>query len=97
MRQLLQKNDKKDASSEALMKKNSEEKNPVAPIAMDLMNAELFECESMNEHIVAPGQEFKKYWVFSNTGSYAFPAGHAGVELKLTEGDHQIVKAIDNI
>ena len=60
------------------------------------MNAELFECESMMEFVVAPGEEFTKDWCFSNTGSYAFPAGPTGVELKLTEGDHQLPRwAID--
>ena len=99
MRELLQKNGHQDASSsEAPVKESStEEKNPVVQIAMDLMNAELFECESMMEFVVAPGEEFTKDWCFSNTGSYAFPAGPAGVELKLTEGDHQIVQTIDNI
>ena len=54
----------------------------------EMLNAELFECES-EELIVDPGQEFFKEWNFTNTGAYQWPAG---VQLKQTQGDQFITE-----
>jgi len=49
-----------------------------------MLSAELFECKSDDDRVVAPGEEFTKEWTFKNTGAFVWPKG---VQLTLTAGD----------